>query len=350
MLDFIPQHLNIPGYITVHYILSKSSVQPLIDPPTQHSFCRLHPLHCSAAADQRGVSASAQEHDILSPPLQSWMSCRICPLRHIILSEAKAPLPTQPDTRRIKLELDQRKQKSTKVHQHDPSDEEDEAPAPLEDGNVITTEKSITVTLPRTSIQYGVVQRTETWIDSTIHVSSSLIIHVTLHTILANEPSQLDLSADGNRTTVCLFYSLVPKSRLRLATQTPADLTLPNPQSEFSLPSKDLPRLVLPHLHFCRSVVCRVCCLGSFNHILSNRARLLVMSGWSLFRPFLSSHIDSFVKSLADGSYDQRVIPVHLLAGSLPEVFFHPVWMSETLLYDICSIEWNDKPEHRLFN
>ncbi|KAK2960773.1 hypothetical protein BLNAU_4170 [Blattamonas nauphoetae] len=71
---------------------------------------------------------------------------------------------------------------------------------------------------------------------------------------------QLDLSADGNRTTVCLFYSLVPKSRLRLATQTPADLTLPNPQSEFSLPSKDLPRLVLPHLHFCRSVVCRVWC------------------------------------------------------------------------------------------
>ncbi|KAK2952888.1 hypothetical protein BLNAU_12209 [Blattamonas nauphoetae] len=273
MLDFIPQHLNIPGYITVHYILSKSSVQPLIDPPTQHSFCRLHPLHCSAAADQRGVSASAQEHDILSPPLQSWMSCRICPLRHIILSEAKAPLPTQPDTRRIKLELDQRKQKSTKVHQHDPSDEEDEAPHRSRTGmSSQRKSQSLSPSPHVNSVWRSTTHRDVDRLDHPRLVVADHPRHTAHHPrqraelvrwallVRYHNSGQLDLSADGNRTTVCLFYSLVPKSRLRLATQTPADLTLPNPQSEFSLPSKDLPRLVLPHLHFCRSVVCRVWC------------------------------------------------------------------------------------------
>ncbi|KAK2945635.1 hypothetical protein BLNAU_19432 [Blattamonas nauphoetae] len=170
--------------------------------------------------------------------------------RHVLLSEAKAPLPTQHDTQRIKLEVDQRldeakrawkvkeaemkeeisrlrsklkskkhapPSKSAKARQHDPSDEEDEAPAPLEDEDVFKTEKSLTITLPRTSMQYGVVQRALTWIDSTIHVSSSLIIHITLRTVLADEPSRRQMLLEAEVTTdthgvVKLWTVLVPVS------------------------------------------------------------------------------------------------------------------------------------------
>ncbi|KAK2950669.1 hypothetical protein BLNAU_14340 [Blattamonas nauphoetae] len=72
---------------------------------------------------------------------------------------------------------------------------------PRTNGAVVRTDKSLAFTLPRTSMQCGIVKCTVTWIDSTIHVSSRLIIRVTVRTVLADEPSCRQMVLEAEATT-----------------------------------------------------------------------------------------------------------------------------------------------------